>query len=72
MKTLNKTSVLLVEDNLDLRNDIGENLRSVGYKVYAAKKSVEGIELFKKFDIDVCVLDVEMTGCCKISHIHST
>ncbi len=62
MKTLNKTSVLLVEDNLDLRNDIGENLRSVGYKVYAAKKSVEGIELFKKFDIDVCVLDVEMTG----------
>ncbi|MBQ8761256.1 MAG: response regulator transcription factor [Bacteroidales bacterium] len=62
MKTLNKTSVLLVEDNLDLRNNIGENLRSVGYKVYAAKKSVEGIELFKKFDIDVCVLDVEMTG----------
>lgn len=62
MKTLNKTSVLLVEDNLDLRNNIGENLRSVGYKVYAAKKSVEGIELFKKFDIDVCILDVEMTG----------
>jgi len=62
MKTLNKTSVLLVEDNIDLRNNIGENLRSVGYKVYAAKKSVEGIELFKKFDIDVCVLDVEMTG----------
>ncbi len=62
MKTLNKTSVLLVEDNLDLRNNIGENLRSVGYKVYAAKKSVDGIELFKKFDIDVCVLDVEMTG----------
>lgn len=62
MKTLNKTSVLLVEDNLDLRNNIGENLRSVGYKVYAAKKSIEGIDLFKKFDIDVCVLDVEMTG----------
>ncbi|MBQ8221886.1 MAG: response regulator transcription factor [Bacteroidales bacterium] len=62
MKTLNKTSVLLVEDNLDLRNSIGENLRSVGYKVYAAKKSIEGIDLFKKFDIDVCVLDVEITG----------
>ena len=62
MKTHNKTSVLLVEDDVDLRNTISENLNAVDYKVYAAKKSVEGLDFFKKYDIDVCVLDIEMTG----------
>ena len=62
MKTHNKTSVLLVEEDVDLRNTISENLNAVDYKVYAAKKSVEGLDFFKKYDIDVCVLDIEMTG----------
>ena len=62
MKTHNKTSVLLVEDDAELRNTISENLNAVDYKVYAAKKSVEGLDYFKKYDIDVCVLDIEMTG----------
>jgi DNA-binding response OmpR family regulator len=38
MKTHNKTSVLLVEDDAELRNTISENLNAVDYKVYAAKK----------------------------------
>lgn len=62
MKTHNKTSVLLVEEDVDLRNSISENLNAVDYKVYAAKKSIEGLDFFKKYDIDVCVLDIEMTG----------
>ena len=62
MKTHNKTSVLLVEDDVDLRNTISESLNAVDYKVYAAKKSVEGLDFFKKYDIDVCILDIEMTG----------
>ena len=62
MKTLNKTSVLLVEDDLDLRNTISESLKAVDYKVYASRKSIEGLDLFKKYDVDVCVLDVEMSG----------
>lgn len=62
MKTHNKTSVLLVEDDVDLRNSISENLNAVDYKVYAAKKSIEGLDFFKKYDIDVCILDIEMTG----------
>lgn len=62
MKTHNKTSVLLVEDDVDLRNTISENLNAVDYKVYAAKKSIEGLDFFKKYDIDVCILDIEMTG----------
>ena len=43
MKTLNKTSVLLVEDDVELRNTISENLKAVDYKVYATRKSVEGL-----------------------------
>ena len=62
MKTHNKTSVLLVEEDVDLRNSISENLNAVDYKVYAAKKSIEGLDFFKKYDIDVCILDIEMTG----------
>ncbi len=62
MKTHNKTSVLLVEEDVDLRNSISESLNAVDYKVYAAKKSIEGLDYFKKYDIDVCVLDIEMTG----------
>ncbi len=62
MKTHNKTSVLLVEEDVDLRNTISENLSAVDYKVYAAKKSIDGLDFFKKYDIDVCVLDIEMTG----------
>ena len=33
MKTLNKTSVLLVEDDLDLRNMISDSLKTVDYKL---------------------------------------
>ncbi len=62
MKTHNKTSVLLVEEDIDLRNSISETLNAVDYKVYAAKKSIEGLDFFKKYDIDVCILDIEMTG----------
>lgn len=62
MKTHNKTSVLLVEDDIELRNTISESLKNVDYKVYAARKSVEALELFKKYDVDICVIDVETSG----------
>lgn len=62
MKTYNKTSILLVEEDLELRNTISESLNAVDYKVYAVRKSIEGLDYFKKYDIDVCILDVEMTG----------
>ena len=62
MKTIDKTSVLLVIDESDLRNSISESLKTVDYKVYNTKKSTEGLELFKKFDIDICIIDVELTG----------
>lgn len=62
MKTLNRISVLLVEDNPDLRNTISENLKAVDYKVYATDKGLDALDLFKKYDIDICILDVEMSG----------
>lgn len=62
MKTLNKTSVLLVEDDLDLRNMISDSLKTVDYKIYTTKKSIEGLDLFKKYDIDICILDLELSG----------
>lgn len=62
MKTLNKTSVLLVEDDIDMRNTISDSLKAVDYKVYTTRKSTEGIEYFKKYDIDLCIIDVELSG----------
>lgn len=62
MKTINRISVLLVEEQSDLRNTISDNLKAVDYKVYATNKGLDALDLFKKNDIDICVLDVEMSG----------
>lgn len=60
MKTLNKISILVVEDDLNLRNQLKECLEAVEYKVYVTRSSVEGLEIFKKYDIDLCIYGVEL------------
>lgn len=62
MKTINRISVLLIEDDLDLRNMINESLKAVDYKVYSTKKSMEGLDFFKKYDVDLCIIDLELSG----------
>lgn len=60
MKNINSTSVLVVEEDSNLRKLISDMLESVDYVIHTAKDSIECMESFKKYDVDICILDIEM------------
>ncbi len=55
----NKKSLLIVEDNLDLRTFIANNL-SADYNIFEASDGQKAIELAKKYDIDLMISDIMM------------
>ncbi|TIM23524.1 MAG: response regulator [Mesorhizobium sp.] len=55
--------VLLVEDDLFIRMDVGEQLREAGWTVYEVGTADEAIELLRTpMMIDLVLTDVEMPG----------
>jgi CheY-like chemotaxis protein len=63
-KILTKTehSILLVDDNLMLRELGKDTIESFGYKVTLAESGSEAIALSKKFYFDLIILDIRMPG----------
>lgn len=59
MKATN-TSLLIVENDLNLRNMLIECTKKANYTVHGTQSSIEGLELFKKFDIDLCIIDSDL------------
>ena len=58
-----RLSVLLVEDQIDVRHVIGESLRTMGVDVIEATNADEAIAILEKSDSPNCVLsDVRMPG----------
>ena len=57
-----KRTILLVDDDPDIREFISFNLDKEGFKVETAKNGVEGVELCKKYKPDLVLLDVMMPG----------
>jgi len=57
-----KRTILLVDDDPDIREFISFNLDKEGFKVETAKNGVEGVELCKKHKPDLVLLDVMMPG----------
>ncbi len=55
-----KARILLAEDEPNLSSLLQEYLQLKGYRVELANDGVEGIELFKKNEFDLCLLDVMM------------
>jgi signal transduction histidine kinase/CheY-like chemotaxis protein len=57
-------TVLVVDDDLDVRELIGEMLRRIGFAVLSAQEGSEGLEMFRKQhrDIDLVLLDLTMPG----------
>jgi signal transduction histidine kinase len=57
-------TVLVVDDDPDVRELIGEMLRRIGFAVLTAQEGSEGLEMFRKHhhDIDVVLLDLTMPG----------
>ena len=52
--------VLLIDDDINLCKVIGYQLEKQGFRVTIAHRGKEGIELFKKQDIDVVLTDIQM------------
>jgi two-component system, NtrC family, response regulator PilR len=55
-----KTYVLHVDDDPDIRLLISASLRDFGYVVATAGTTVEALELAKQFKFDLCILDVRL------------
>lgn len=52
--------ILIVDDDLDIREMLKELLDQTGHTVLTAKDGVEGYELFKKGKFDIGIFDVDM------------
>ena len=52
------TKILIVEDEIDIREGISEYLSEVGYDVMVAEDGQEGIDLFKSIEFDLVLLDI--------------
>lgn len=53
-------TILLIEDNLEMRENTTEILELNGYKVIAAKNGKEGVEFAQKNKIDLIICDIMM------------
>ena len=52
------TKILIVEDEIDIREGISEYLSEVGYDVMVAEDGQECIDLFKSNEFDLVLLDI--------------
>ena len=52
------TKILIVEDEIDIREGISDYLSEVGYDVMVAEDGQEGIDLFKSNEFDLVLLDI--------------
>jgi CheY-like chemotaxis protein len=59
---LHRPTVLLVEDDEDLRTQVAEVLRDTGYTVTEAANGVQGLKLLRSTSIDVVLLDLWLPG----------
>ena len=48
-----KLNILIVEDEIEIREGVSEYLSEVGYNVISAEDGIQAIELFNKNKIDL-------------------
>lgn len=63
--------ILIVEDEESIRKFVKINLEKAGFEVLEAESGEKGLEIARKFDIDIAVLDIMLPGIdgfetCKI------
>ena len=55
-------TILVVDDDQDIREVLRDRLESLGYRVLAASNGEEGLELLEKQSPQMVLLDIEMPG----------
>ncbi len=53
-------NILLVEDDVEIREGLVVLLKGQGYEVYQAKDGVEGLERLKEHEVDLAIIDIMM------------
>ena len=53
-----KVNILIVEDEVDIREGVSEYLSEVGYNVISAEDGMQAIEIFNKNKFDLVILDI--------------
>lgn len=54
--------ILVIDDDPDIREVLGDRLESLGYRVVRASDGAEGLDLLERQDPHLVLLDVEMPG----------
>jgi DNA-binding NtrC family response regulator len=62
MENLEKETVLIVDDEVELRNAIGSYLNREGYEVQAASSGEEALSLVKTVPFDILITDMKLPG----------
>lgn len=62
LNLLNEFSILVVEDDNLARNAIRQGLKPYCRALYEAKDGIEGLQVFKKNQIDIIITDIYMPG----------
>jgi CheY-like chemotaxis protein len=71
MKSLKDATVLVVDDEDELREIFVDEFRAIGAKVFEARQGVEALEILRREKIDVLLSDVRMPGGDGISLIRN-
>jgi len=61
-KSDQEKTILLVDDEEDIRDVLGISLSDIGYKVHAVENGEEAILLFKKINPAIVLTDIKMPG----------
>ena len=62
-------TILIIDDDLDLRKSMEVGLRRAGFAVVAAESAEEGADLIRRLNFDAIVLDRMMTGMDGLSFL---
>ncbi len=54
------SKILIVDDDANLRESLCENLELFGFECYEAKNAKEGLEVAKKNQPDVVIMDIQL------------
>ncbi len=55
-------NILVLDDELDFTNEIGDYLQNAGFISHCANSVASGYEILKKHEIDLVILDVRLVG----------
>ncbi len=72
---MQKSCILVVEDDNEIRKGIGIYLRTQGYDVLLAQDGVEGLEIVKENDVHLAIVDImmpRMDGITMVMHLRQT